>query len=388
MGRPRLRLGLVLVLVFASGCSGLRSGGEGPAERTDNRLDGHGVSVRLPRAWDGRIAERGFPLPGATVVYAASFPLPARDDEPASKAQRAVRRGDVLVILSETLHNLSLPTTKPAIALNTRGASVDQYFIANGRAFALRATFGSKSPAKKLIRSVNALLASLTVERRNRPLTPAPDPVPASALAPVELFATRARVLTQCRLAQARSRFPILCPARLPRPFLGWPRSDRVPEPSARALPAPSASWRSRSDPRYLKRQAGGLSIGYGAPWEPDSGPDWRLHLWRNRPCCFLHFEVFRRAEGRQHIPAGSHPAMLGGRRGLLKDASSYGLASRENDYLYWPNHTRFLWQENGVAYVATLHRFGTNQETRALLGRLIRELRPVHSGPGRAGRP
>jgi hypothetical protein len=205
MRRPRLRLGLVLVLVFASGCSGLRSGGEGPAERTDNRLDGHGVSVRLPRAWDGRIAERGFPLPGATVVYAASFPLPARDDEPASKAQRAVRRGDVLVILSETLHNLSLPTTKPAIALNTRGVSVDQYFIANARAFALRATFGSKSPAKKLIRSVNALLASLTVERRNRPLTPAPDPVSASAKAlPVSDPLSGAPAATLPRLAAKR----------------------------------------------------------------------------------------------------------------------------------------------------------------------------------------
>lgn len=371
-----------MVLVLASGCSGLRSGEEGPAERTDNRLSGHGVSVRLPQGWGGRIAERGFPLPGATVVYVASFPLPARDDEAASKTQRAVREDDVLVILSETLHDLSLPSAKPEIALNTRGSSVDQYFSANGRAFALHATFGAKPPAKKLIRSVNALLASLSVERRKRPLTPAPDPVPASALAPVRLFTTPARVLTQCRLAQASSRFPILCPARLPRPFLGWPRSDRLPEPSAQRLPAPEASWRSRSDLRYRKRQAGGLSIGYGAPWEPDSGPDWRLHLWRNRPCCFFHFEVFRRAEGRQHIPAGARPATLGGRRGLLKDATSYGLSSSENDYLYFSNHTRFLWHQNGVAYVATLHRFGTKQETRALLGRLIRELRPVRSGP------
>jgi hypothetical protein len=62
----------------------------------------------------------------------------------------------------------------------------------------------------------------------------------------------------------------------------------------------------------------------------------------------------------------------------LLKDGTSWGLASPSGDYLYFSNHTRFLWRERGVDYVATLHRFGSLQETRALLGRLIRELRPV----------
>ncbi len=170
---------------------------------------------------------------------------------------------------------------------------------------------------------------------------------------------------------------PILCPARLPRPSIGWPPNDRPPRISAQLLPGPNVVWRSHSDPRYRKRTIGGVNIGYGAPWEPDSGPDWRKHLWRNRPCCFLHFEVFRRRQERSQIPAGAIPATLGGHRGLLKDASSYGLSSAD-DYLYFPNHTRFLWHENGVAYVATLHRFGTRQETRALLSRLMRQLRPV----------
>ncbi len=86
----------------------------------------------------------------------------------------------------------------------------------------------------------------------------------------------------------------------------------------------------------------------------------------------------FWRQPGRRHVPEGARPATLGGRRGVLKDATSYGLASGANDYLYWANHTRFLWRENGVDYVASLHRFGTKKETRALLGRLIRELRPA----------
>ena len=123
---------------------------------------------------------------------------------------------------------------------------------------------------------------------------------------------------------------------------------------------------------------AAGVDFSYGAPWEPGSGPDWRLHLWRNRPCCFLHFEIFRRPSGRRNTPAGALPASLGGRRGLLKDGTSWGLGSSTGDDMYFANHTRFLWREHGVDYVATLHRFGSKQETRALLARLIRELRPV----------
>ena len=383
MRRPPHALAFLLLLLLVVGCRGSGSGGNGATAASAKHLVRHGIGVRLPRGWDGRIRARGFPLPGAAIVEVASFPLPTRDDEATSKAARALGRTDVLVVASETLADANLPPEKPQIALPMRGATrarhaaVDEYFIASGRAFALHATFGTTRPARNLIRRVNAVLASLTVQRRPRPLRPAPDPAPEEAFATVRLLPTPRRVLTQCRLAQVRSPLPILCPARLPRPFIGWPGHDRAPEVFAQPLPGPNASWRSRSDPRYRKRGARGVSIGYGAPWEPDSGPDWRLHLWRNRPCCFLHFEVFRHPEGRQQTPAGARPATLGGRRGLLKDATSYGTAAR-GDYLYWANHTRFLWRENGIAYVATLHRFGTEQETRVLLGRLIRALRPV----------
>jgi hypothetical protein len=383
MRRPLLRLGLVVGLAFVAACSARSSEDEAPPEPIGKRVTGLGIRIDLPRGWEGRISERGWPLPGAVLVHIASFPLPARDDDDASKARKAVGRNDVLLVLSEGLRGTTLPLERPRIEPGHRLASIgpyffiDQYFVASGRVFLLHATFGSKSPPKNLIRSVNAALASLSSEPRTRPLRPPPDPAPPRALAPVRLLPTPLRVLNQCRLAQARSSFPILCPALLPRPFLGWPRGG-PPEPAAERLPAPGASWRSRSDPRYRKRSFSGVSIGYGAPWEPDSGPDWRVHLWRNRPCCFLHFEVFWRQKGRRHVPAGARPATLGGRRGLLKDATSFGLASRKNDYLYWANHTRFLWRENGVDYVATLHRFGTKQESRTLLGRLIGELRPV----------
>jgi hypothetical protein len=340
------------VVVVATACiHSARNGARG--------LEDHGVSVYLPRGWHGRISSSQRPARGAAVLIAANERLGVR------------------VVLSETLTGYDIPAEPVRIEPRERRASVDRYVLEGGRGFWLHATFRSKPPPTRSIASVNAVLTSLSIEPRAHPLRPAADPAPARALQPPQLFPTPARVVEQCRRAQARSPLPLLCPRRLPRPFAAWPQS-KLPRVSAYVLPAPGAAWNSRSDSRYRHRRAGGFSIGYGAPVEPDRGPDWRVHLWRNRPCCFLHFEIFWRRKGRRQIPGGARPAELGGRRGLLKDATSWGLASPSGDYLYWPNHTRFLWHENGVNYVATLHRFGTTAETRALLARFIRELRQV----------
>jgi hypothetical protein len=367
--------------------------GTSGATRPERRVAAHGISIVLPPGWDARIAVRDRPLSGQVIAYFASYRLPRRDDWEATKALRAMRSNDVLVGLYEAPSGEAglRPPAKPRIDIDERGllslggvfGPGDETFVASGRAFILNSTFGRKHPRKELFRSVNAILASLRVEPRRGPLRPASDPAPASAFRPVRLYPAPPSIVNRCRVAQARSRFPILCPARLPRPFIAWGR-EKPPALLAEMLPAPGSSWRSRSDPAYRNRRLSGVSIGYGAPWEPDSGADWRRHLWRNRPCCFLHFEVFWRAEGRQHVPPGARPATLGGRRGQLKDATSYGLAAPTEDGPYWANHARFLWREDGVPYVATLHRFGTKQETRALLERLISELRPIRSLPRR----
>jgi YVTN family beta-propeller protein len=109
-----------------------------------------------------------------------------------------------------------------------------------------------------------------------------------------------------------------------------------------------------------------GIDLGYGAPWET---PGWQRHAWRNRPCCFLHF-VIERLSGR--IPAHAHSIVLGGKQGRILPASSrtfYG-------GLYFANHVRFFFREDGLDYVATLHTFG-NRETTRLLGRIVAGLRP-----------
>lgn len=192
----------------------------------------------------------------------------------------------------------------------------------------------------------------------------AKDPPVSSAFAPVRLHATTTRVQTQCLLIKAIG----LCPRRLPRPTIPFMGRGTLPPLGAEHF-------------RY--RDGGGevvqFTYHYGAPWEPDSGPDWRQHLWRNRPCCFLHFDLYRRLNGPRHIRPGSRPATLGGKRGLLADAAGYrtacGVGSRG---IYFCNHTAFAWRERGTWYIATLHYFGKRQ-TRLLLGRILRELAPIH---------
>jgi YVTN family beta-propeller protein len=185
-----------------------------------------------------------------------------------------------------------------------------------------------------------------------------PDPAARSA-ATINLMPTPASVIERCRRVQAKARFPMLCPRILPRALIGWPPGQPPP---------PLGGGLIRMSPKGPD----GVDIGYGAPWEADPGggtpaAQVRSHLWRNRPCCFLHYVIQRGPPAPE-----ARPAVLGGRRGRLLPASSTSYYGP-----YFGNHVRFFFRERGVAYVATLHTFG-NRETTALLGRLIAELRPV----------
>ena len=180
---------------------------------------------------------------------------------------------------------------------------------------------------------------------------------PAGAVAPVKLHRVPVWVENQCRLMRGRVGFAFPCPRRLPLATL--------PPRSGLALPRLHAQ-------RAVYRDMGGtvykLDFSYGAPFE-------RRH-WRNRPCCFLHFEVLRRPATAISVPSGARPAVLGGRRGLFKPAYGYGIACGAGDRgLFWCNHVAFLWRERGQNWVATLHYFAPG-ESRALLGRLVSELR------------
>jgi YVTN family beta-propeller protein len=195
------------------------------------------------------------------------------------------------------------------------------------------------------------------------------DPAPPLAFARVRLIPVSARVIARCRAIQAQAGEPLLCPTLLPRATAAG-----VPGAAPPALAVTPIG-------DFFRRRVAGVDIGYGAPWE---GAGWKAHSWRNRPCCFFHFDVFRRAPHRQSIPNGARPATLGGRRGLLAGASETAFYGNG---IYWGNHVRFLFRAFGTDWVATLHTFGETA-TEQLLGRLVASLRRVDSlrAPPRRG--
>jgi hypothetical protein len=216
--------------------------------------------------------------------------------------------------------------------------------------------------------AIAAALAWGSLNAGVRRVLPNADPPPKAAFAAVRLFPLPRRVLTQCHLARAVQ----LCPRRLPRAWIAYRRGAAPPALTAERF----AARRNRGDREV------GISFSYGAPWEPDSGPGWQQHLWRNRPCCFFHFELWHALRGSPTFPATAQPAAVGGLQGDLAPATGAGLGcGAGNAAAYFCNHVRFRWKQGGSWFVATLHSFG-NRETTALLGRLIRELRLIGTLP------
>jgi len=198
--------------------------------------------------------------------------------------------------------------------------------------------------------------------------TSAGDPPSAGVLAPPRLIAAPASAINQCRLAQARMREAVvLCPSELPQATVA-----RLG--TAAGTPPP----RLISE-RTMYVDAGGknerLTFTYGDVWEPVSGAGWQSHLWRNRPCCYLHFEIFTRTH-RPFRTFGGRAATLGGHRGIYEPAIARTLDCSNPERTFWCDHAAFVWRERGVSYAATLLDFGAG--TKELLGRLIAGLRPA----------
>jgi hypothetical protein len=196
-----------------------------------------------------------------------------------------------------------------------------------------------------------------------------PNHPPPAALAPVRLHRLPTAPAATCRSWQRRTRLRLLCPARLPRATLG-PATIRDPRPPRLSAVVVGAPKRPGSVGLL------GLDFSYSAPVEPTSGRGWRQHLWHNRPCCFLHFGVYRLVPPAGRLPSGLHRAVVGGRQGLILPALGDGLAGRLG--VWWANHVWFFWRAHGGWYAATLHHFGRGAEARRLLGRLVRELEPA----------
>jgi hypothetical protein len=117
-----------------------------------------------------------------------------------------------------------------------------------------------------------------------------------------------------------------------------------------------------------------GLTFGYGAPIEPQSGRwFWSRRGWLHAPAYFLHFTLWRL--GPQRFPPRLSRRCFGDRCGRVAYAAGYGL--RPGRGYYWTNHTWFFWTEHGARWAASLHYFG-RPHTTALLARILATLVPA----------
>jgi hypothetical protein len=192
------------------------------------------------------------------------------------------------------------------------------------------------------------------------------------------LFQSPARLLTQCRRAQRHVRFTVLCPTLMPRSGDGVTAAtaSALPPGDAGVAPTTFAQWAgypANVTARWL--YVGGI---YGGG-ETDPA-NWSL----NNPNYFFHFFV---DEGtlttrELNLTGVARPQRLlgartiAGHRGKLYDQVSYSICSECS----FTGHLTFVWQEHGITYAASLHRWSPspNRSAAAVLAALIKGLRPV----------
>jgi hypothetical protein len=161
-----------------------------------------------------------------------------------------------------------------------------------------------------------------------------------------------------------RSRFPVLCPSRLPRTSQGkspsadtyWPGYD----------PRPSST--SARHARYFS-----IGTGYGHP--PDAGTTARLFT---RGFHLVLFEGDVPRDWLETDPSLKFPQRrvgartLGGKHGKLYRQLSFGRSFSELG-----GHSTFVWKEHGVVYAVSLH--GPDARfTLDVLSAIVATLRPV----------
>lgn len=176
---------------------------------SDPTISGHGISVALPAAWEGRIYQRATPTTAFTpqnraagslgvnsasagtgwlgeqsrpVVHLGNFPLPAERGDYGSGAVETMGAGNVFVSLIEfgpellgtALYSATgIPlVTAPAFdpnALQRRisgQAGVQYFFTAASRPMCLYVVVGSHANAVALTAEANQVLSRLTIAAR------------------------------------------------------------------------------------------------------------------------------------------------------------------------------------------------------------------------------
>jgi hypothetical protein len=145
------------------------------------RLARHGLEVRVPSGWEGRV----FRLPGAgATLHAANFALPARDGSFGASAVSHMADDGVFVAVVEFSPGLAgrglfadrgVPGPLRARDASPRAmqrlipgrAGIQRFFTVGGRAFCLYAVVGSTPSRDVLIGRANDLLRSVRVAPRS-----------------------------------------------------------------------------------------------------------------------------------------------------------------------------------------------------------------------------
>jgi hypothetical protein len=173
---------LALAAAFAGGAL-FAPGADAPAGAVvlQGIQPGYGVSLELPAGWSGRVVnEQTAGTPPAAYVQAASFELPANDDDVGSAAAATMGRDDVLIVLLEALSSGGADFERlagaPQISRADFGAAIAGVppdhalarvlFTTAGRRFVLSVQFGNQHPSDTELRRVNAVLVTLRIHAR------------------------------------------------------------------------------------------------------------------------------------------------------------------------------------------------------------------------------
>lgn len=191
------------------------------------------------------------------------------------------------------------------------------------------------------------------------------------------LYPAPRQATTVCSEQARRTAFTVLCPTLLPRASEGTRRSDQPARLHA-------------SGYRRVSRYAYGVLFTYGAPWEQPS------KQLLNSPRRFLHFEVLGlitkrvprdsfirvvvdpsiRASGGDLFLRRLRTTTVGGHRGVLYAGLPYNKGGNELG-----GHLTFIWDEQNVTRVVSLHAWTPRRQTLAVLRALIESLKPVPTG-------
>jgi hypothetical protein len=161
-------LALLVGSLSLPGCSDGERKAKAGAET--KALEGHGVSVRIPEGWDGRIE---WPSPEfARIVHLATFELPSELDARGHAAERRMGQGDVYLNIgvdaaftaNSPLRRLEIDRSDAMTIWEGKvpeaAARVMRSYLRDGRQIQVWVSFGS-APTEDLVDDVNEVIATL-----------------------------------------------------------------------------------------------------------------------------------------------------------------------------------------------------------------------------------